>query len=1826
MLQRLISIRKDKLYRMILPKNCIASPKLYLILAFVVLNLITPYWLISQNCSIDDISAGDPTCMGDHYNVDLTIDFNEFIPIMGTIQVEANDSTFLFPIVPNDTIQVVVITMPVDGQSVSISASVLEDQNCIFNQNDLFTAPEGCGKIGSLVWNDTNFDGIQNYGELGFPGIKISLLDCDGEILEETFTQGNGNYLFDFLLPGNYLVKAELPSDGGFYEWSPYKTIENDTLDNDFDNSGLSICIELEEGSTNLNIDAGIISCPPLTGLVCDNKINVTLDENCENVIFPEMIVEGNVPCFSALEVRLFDDSGFIGNTVTVNQIGKTVTAVVIDQQSDVFCTSEIEVFDLRKPTLECEPDPIEKASIPKNIQFIPGDLTNGPQQYFLEDFSCWYFNQVPNTTDPYFYGKTSIQVDQSDIYELVLFTDWGDGAGAIIDTEFDVTNPCQHILTSTLSASNDLGLDVFSGVNGDLSTLIPPGMEPMLNLVLQLQQGRSYDLITSSYAPEMEGNYVWVVFSANGGRLLNSGNGAGFSSLAGNVEFDLLCTDEDSLLNRETSLDILGIPIISDNCDDNPSLDFTDNLEKSSVCGLAIIDRLFTATDFAGNFDTCHQEIRVRKPLQEEINLPTASVFLNCDDDFQVDENGHPHPNASGFPFIWTAYGIQSLTESYCNIVADYSDEIRVDICSGGYTIRREWTIINWCNIASTIIYNQFINVEDEQGPIIDFTSLTNGVQYYPDTLRFSTSAFDCTSNFQVPVPTITDNCSDSWSTKVDLVSIVEVPIIDFGVVVGTKIDTQILGSASGEILVLTEIPLGCHWLVYTVTDDCGNETIADYPVCIEDKVEPIVICENDITIALGGQGVGRLFASNVDEGSSDACGIQSIEIRRAFDYDENCESTETSFSPYGEFVDFGCCDAGKIIRVELKVTDEWGNFNTCWADVLVEDKIAPICEPPLSMSIKCVDLPGNFEPTDTLTLQSLFSVPTGQDNCEVVRFRELTPEVNLDDCGFGTILRKFEVYDKVGNKSNNQCTQEVTILPEYEYSIRFPKDTEVECGLPEPDTIFTNNIGCGLLGVRVNDERFAASQDECYKVFRTYQVINWCEYDELSQPIIISRDEDCDGKPGDEDVWVIRRPNEAFVDRDNDETNEVPLFGTKGTNCDGQSNPEGYWETINTTGFWQYTQLIVVYDRTPPSINYSEPTPFCSIDQDCTGKVEIPFSIDEVCNPSDLTFEVFLDLNRDTVVEERIQADAIVGGFPNYVINGTFPIGIHAFQINVTDGCGNIASFSLPFSIVDCKAPAFLCVASLTSPLMPIEGEQDVDGDGVEDRGMAVIKAESFIASVGSECTGDIFYSINRIGETPNPNQDSIILTCRDTAVTKLEVYAWDRANNPYSEQPDGTMGGPNYTFCEVFASVDDTELELCESVSGAISGIILTDDSRRVGGVEVRLSGEFSDQIMTEPNGVYSFESLPEGDDYTVAPFLDTDHNNGVSTFDIIIINKHILGVQPIESPYKLIAADANNSKSVSTIDIIRFRKLILGIDIRIEGNTSWRFIDSDYTFPIPSDPWFEEFPEAISINNLAGQLEEKNFIAIKVGDVNNSASVVADLQGETRSFEAPVNLISSIIPLQEELLKIELSLDKETEALQGFQFTLGFDDNVLDFNSVEYDLLEANNLGLSNLDRGLISVSWDQSSSSKRIDDSKILASFVFSHKQKTALIGGLSLNSMITKMEAYTVEGKVIPLRLIQANPTLESNEFVLGQNYPNPARDKTILPIVAPKEGKVLIEWFDINGKVIKQMDLMLDKGLNNIEVDCSNLPGGVLSYRVLHPTYKAYRKMIVLK
>jgi hypothetical protein len=66
------------------------------------------------------------------------------------------------------------------------------------------------------------------------------------------------------------------------------------------------------------------------------------------------------------------------------------------------------------------------------------------------------------------------------------------------------------------------------------------------------------------------------------------------------------------------------------------------------------------------------------------------------------------------------------------------------------------------------------------------------------------------------------------------------------------------------------------------------------------------------------------------------------------------------------------------------------------------------------------------------------------------------------------------------------------------------------------------------------------------------------------------------------------------------------------------------------------------------------------------------------------------------------------------------------------------------------------------------------------------------------------------------------------------------------------------------------------------------------------------------------------------------LDNNWLSGLTTFNLVCMQKHILGLDTLDG-YKQLAADANKSNSITTFDIVLFRKLILGIDTALAAYT-------------------------------------------------------------------------------------------------------------------------------------------------------------------------------------------------------------------------------------------------------------------------------------------------
>lgn len=1062
------------------------------------------------------------------------------------------------------------------------------------------------------------------------------------------------------------------------------------------------------------------------------------------------------------------------------------------------------------------------------------------------------------------------------------------------------------------------------------------------------------------------------------------------------------------------------------------------------------------------------------------------------------------------------------------------------------------------------------------------------------------------------------------------------------------------------------------------------------------------------------------RVDAVDIDNGSFDNCMLGQLKVRRSVSdlascadffigigydgngdgqidetdwYDENNNGlfdpeTEyrwvfkdgTWYTPWRDFVEFCCCDVDQEIVLELGGWDQaWHpltgapqpNLNYCWQTTIIEDSSVPLLTSLPTAYIEC---------TNPL-LQELSSGPIEGRLLQAVRdtFGQTEPygifcgsvkiterlEDYRDICGFGRIDRLIEVEKETARKGVKVATivQEIRIQEVFSYNICFPADVDFHCtedniSIPEVEV---ESMACDLFAINYTEEQFEAAPgtDACYKIFRTYQVMNWCEYDGNAPPVIVSRDWDgwngCDTNggardynvnplepdgdniPGDEGICVLVRRDLSDDQRDTvyydvntnpydtfpnmletdtlegywwkvisgDSNPNSPFYGTRGSGCgttgvwnndpnDTGSNDDDDYR-YGSNGFWQYTQHIKVTDGVAPTVSIPNLDTLMATDPlDCEANIDFLIEADDNCTP-DLRYEIFVDIN-NTGISLQDRSDQL----QDNRYQDQLPVGTHRIIVRVYDLCGNQATVEQTVVVKDAVAPSPICLSGLVVELMPVFG-----GGAALD-----VWATDFVASPIGDCTGQgpdlapvhsgvqqpvvMDYSINRRGAPAVRDSTGLYVTCDDLGeLVVVEVHAWDDAGN--------------HDYCTTFIEVQDNN-GFCtgESGAGIVAGHITTAEAVEVEGVELELSGGRNQILSSETDGTFQFEYLVEGHDYTLVPQLDKDHLNGISTFDLVLMSQHILGLKRFQSPYRMIAADVNRSGGITTLDLIQLRKLILNLEVAFPNNTSWRFVRADYEFPDPTDPWSAPFPEISNLNNLQG-VAEVDFIAIKIGDVNYSAQPNSLYNPAPRSNEGTMLLeVEDLQMVAGEFY--DLPFYANMDNIAGYQFTMELPTEVGELVSVEPILTREENFGLFKTDGKLTSafVNVDDPGGQQHLFSLRVRA------KSDARLGDHLTITSSITESEAYDFEYNTLALALKLKEQQIVYDESKLLPNFPNPFREKTTIRFYLEQAGSVEIQVQDALGRTITKIEEEFQQGYHQLPLAGSTLgETGVYYYQI---------------
>ncbi|MFT7605590.1 MAG: hypothetical protein ACI8VT_003185 [Saprospiraceae bacterium] len=537
------------------------------------------------------------------------------------------------------------------------------------------------------------------------------------------------------------------------------------------------------------------------------------------------------------------------------------------------------------------------------------------------------------------------------------------------------------------------------------------------------------------------------------------------------------------------------------------------------------------------------------------------------------------------------------------------------------------------------------------------------------------------------------------------------------------------------------------------------------------------------------------------------------------------------------------------------------------------------------------------------------------------------------------------------------------------------------------------------------------------------------------------------------------------------------------------------------NTGGVWEHTQVIEVWNTEGPIIiSDCPPLAFCSYDPNCeSGAAQFSINAMDDCTDS-------LDLNYYYDIDLYNNGNIDLSGI-GFEIAGFFPLGDHKISWQVEDACGNITPCDQFFSIDDCLAP----IINLLNGFSVEIGETAT----IEILAMAWDNPSSPPTYDNCGISSWLVYSPSLgSGQSLPPVEadTSWIFDCDQLGIQTVDIWVQD-------------ING-NWAYVSTFVEVQDNDFPPDCPVSAymMISGLMETEAADLIENVMMQIETNapgIPDMAYSNVEGYYAYPELIPGGDYMIFPSLDTDPLNGVSTFDLVKMRQHILEIDLLDSPYQRIAADINHSGSITTLDILLLRKMILLIDTTFQNNTSWRFVDADFIFPNPENPWETLFPEYYEILEIQDSMTA-DFVGIKIGDINNSAETNGFKGVDDTELGAIINFKTKDIDFQKgEEIMVEISCDQFKEVL-GFQATLSFDPEVLEFINIGNFNLEnfnAESFGFSFLEQGLITSSWY---SAFGISHDPELAIFTIKFKTKTAgrLSDVLDFNDDLIATEVY----------------------------------------------------------------------------------------------------------
>lgn len=407
--------------------------------------------------------------------------------------------------------------------------------------------------------------------------------------------------------------------------------------------------------------------------------------------------------------------------------------------------------------------------------------------------------------------------------------------------------------------------------------------------------------------------------------------------------------------------------------------------------------------------------------------------------------------------------------------------------------------------------------------------------------------------------------------------------------------------------------------------------------------------------------------------------------------------------------------------------------------------------------------------------------------------------------------------------------------------------------------------------------------------------------------------------------------------------------------------------------------------------------------------------------------------------------------------------------------------------------------------------------------------------------------------------------------------------------------------------------------------VEGEVYTKDGKAIPEVEVHIAQNLFfdgfDMELTDEDGSYMFDSLEAGNSYFLRGYKNDDVRNGVSTLDLLHIQKHLLGKVPFTSLDQYIAADANHSDNVSAADLIEIRKLLLGIYTEFPENTSWRF------GPLPQEMNGSDislFNEVSSIESIQSDTHKIDFVGIKIGDLNGTVklnSQAPDIQ--TRSADDFVLMVEDRELTRDKLISIDFKSEVSTD-IAGLQFALELND--IEIISVTGSIIPITRENYSIID-GVFRLSWSSDEVLNILPGVKLFSIVVRS--SKAGLFSNrVSVVDQLLKPEAYLENLQAVNLDLEIGNRESISGTKDFLKIEPNPVYSDAKIHFHLTEGGQTEICFFDLSGRLIHIIQKTYLPGEHNeiIKPIDFSLMRGVIYCQLVTNGFTIVEKFIAIK